>query len=152
MTDHAATAKDVLRIDERHNTAWINHEHMHELDREGVRVATAALNVRLEGMNAFRAEMNEMSREFLTKDQYDRAHEPLIKRMDITDAENRRLFALLESTMRDRLDIITKDQRALLRPLEDERAGRLALIAAVVFIISLISIVIVVANFVTRAP
>ena len=55
------------------------HAREHELERQALLKAEATMNLRLEGMNEFRAQLNQQQGTFVTRTEFEAAMRPLQK-------------------------------------------------------------------------
>src|SRR5687768_12941196 len=126
---------------------WRAHESLHHQEQQAVQVAVEAMDKRLDSMNEFRAQMNDMAREFATKESTDKATTGLESRLFRLEEDTRRRFEVGEATARDRFEKSGHEGRVALRPLEDERTGRVAIIAAIVLVGTILGMIVLAANF-----
>jgi hypothetical protein len=145
-------ANDVARIQEVKDLHWKEHEDTHAQEHKALELAMANMDKRLDGMNEFRAQMGDQNKTFATKDETNRAITNLEGRLFRLEEDTRRRFELGEATARDRFEKTGHETRTTLRPLEDMKVGQGAVIAAIIFGISLLGAIVLIANFVTAGP
>ncbi len=130
---------------------WTSHAAVHEREHHANTVADDARDKRLESMNAFRQQMSDMTLTYTTKESSDKAVGNLESRLFRLEEDTRRRFELGEATARDRFEKSHQDNRTAMRPLEDERTGRVAIVAAIALVGVILGIVIVVMNLISTA-
>lgn len=90
-TDHAvsvalAAVAETARIHaEAHRQQHEAHERIHNVEKQQVDRATAAMDRRLEGMNEFRATLKDQAGTFVSRDSYEERHDSLMQRVDVID-------------------------------------------------------------------
>jgi hypothetical protein len=126
---------------------WGAHTESHQAKDRADDAALAAMNHRLEGMNEFRAQINELTRTLAPRDVVDTLISSIASRLESEKVDTRLRFEKSEAKINALEKEMGRELRAEVRPVQDARVGQLAVVSAVVIGISILSVVIVVANY-----
>jgi hypothetical protein len=124
------------RIDQRHDDDWSGHRLLHEQADSHTNASVVALDKRLDGMNEFRQQLTEQAKTFSTTTEF-----------GAEKVDTRRRFEMLENKINTLERDMGTAMRAEVRPVQDARVGQMAIVSAVVIGISILSVIIVVANY-----
>jgi hypothetical protein len=142
-----AAHKDVQRLQEVKDLHWHEHALTHAKEGEAIHIAQAAMDKRLDAMNHLNNRIESMSNEFPNKEAIDRQFGNLEARVDRGEQDTRLRFERLDSKLNTLEKEMGFELRKEVRPVQDMRVGQGAIIAAIAVAISLISIIVVLANF-----
>ena len=81
---------NVVSLKDHFDTRFYEHEKMHHQLAENVRTSLASNDVRLAGMNEFRQTIEDVVAKTLTRDEYDRRHDELIRTMAAESKDKQR--------------------------------------------------------------
>lgn len=124
------------RLQEVKNLHWHEHSATHLQQEEAVRVAVTALDKRLDAMNEFRNALTEQASRFVTA-----------TAVDSEKADTRRRFELVEAKLNTLEKEMGRELRSEVRPVQDAKVGQSAIIAAMVVGVSILGVLIVLANY-----
>lgn len=137
----------MARFMELKDLHWHEHRLTHNQDSEALRVAQAAIDHRLDTANHLNERMEAMTATYVTREAVDRAVGTLEARVERNEIDARRRDELKEAKINTLEKEMGIELRREVRPSQDRAVGQGAIWAAIVGAITLIGIIIALANF-----
>jgi hypothetical protein len=128
----AEVALHIRRLDERHDSDWAAHQAVHQRELVAVEKVAASIEKRFDDANEWRGTISDRDQRLASQE----ALEAIKK--ELTDFKHDTRLR-----MENMGDLIRKE----VRPVQDARVGQVALVAALIIGVSVISAVIAVANY-----
>lgn len=127
---------------------WHGHLKQHSQEQEAVEKAVVAMDKRLDGLNELRQAMNDRDKSFTPIS----AHDELARRIDRAELDSRQRFENLDKRINDLSTMASREAREQGRPGQDLKSNQSAIVAVVLFAVTVIGFLVVVVNFLSRGP